>query len=143
MKSIKQKLILTLSLGFLITAGIVSNTSQTAYAAHPVETTAAATSSSSYHETANASAKEVSTADMTNQANTQQSSQSDKSQLVALLLCFFLGGLGIHRFYLGYTWQGVVQLLTGGGCGVWTLIDFIRICMGNLGPKGGSYDKTL
>ncbi|HUQ97057.1 MAG TPA: NINE protein, partial [Chitinophagaceae bacterium] len=32
-----------------------------------------------------------------------------KSQVTALLLCLFLGGLGIHRFYLGYTWQGVVQ----------------------------------
>lgn len=66
-----------------------------------------------------------------------------KSQLVALLLCFFVGGLGIHRFYLGYTWQGVVQLLTAGGCGVWALIDFIRIIIGDLGPKGGSYEKTL
>ena len=65
------------------------------------------------------------------------------NQLVALLLCFFLGGLGIHRFYLGYTWQGVVQLLTAGGCGIWTLIDFIRIVTGSLKPKGGSYSKTL
>lgn len=66
-----------------------------------------------------------------------------KSQLVALLLCAFLGGLGIHRFYLGYTWQGIVQLLTGGACGVWTLIDFIRIITGSLVPKNGSYAKTL
>ena len=66
-----------------------------------------------------------------------------KSQLVAFLLCFFLGGLGIHRFYLGYTWQGVVQLLTGGGCGIWVLIDFIRIIIGDLGPKDGGYDKTF
>lgn len=66
-----------------------------------------------------------------------------KSQLVAVLLAFFLGGLGIHRFYLGYTWQGVVQLLTLGGCGVWALIDFIRILIGDLGPKDGDYDKTL
>jgi hypothetical protein len=66
-----------------------------------------------------------------------------KSQLVALLLCFFLGGLGIHRFYLGYTWQGIVQLLTGGGCGVWALIDFVRIIMGTLEPKDGGYSSTL
>ena len=52
---------------------------------------------------------------------------SDKSHVAAILLCFFLGGLGIHRFYLGYTWQGVVQLFTLGGLGVWVLIDFIRI----------------
>jgi hypothetical protein len=66
-----------------------------------------------------------------------------KSQLIAALLAFFLGGLGIHRFYLGYTWQGVVQLLTGGGCGIWSLIDFVRILLGSLQPKGGSYAKTL
>ena len=68
---------------------------------------------------------------------------SRKSQVTALILCFFLGDLGIHRFYLGYTWQGIVQLLTLGGCGVWTLIDFVRICMGRLQPKDGDYDVTL
>lgn len=66
-----------------------------------------------------------------------------KSQIIALLLVLLVGGLGIHRFYLGYTWQGVVQLLTGGGCGVWALIDLIRIITGDLQPKDGSYDKTL
>jgi len=66
-----------------------------------------------------------------------------KSQLIALLLCAFIGGLGIHRFYLGYTWQGIVQLLTLGGCGIWSLIDFIRICLGTLTPKDGEYETTL
>lgn len=66
-----------------------------------------------------------------------------KSQVTALLLCLFLGGLGIHRFYLGYTWQGVVQLLTLGGLGIWALIDLVRIITGDLQPKNGSYDKTL
>lgn len=66
-----------------------------------------------------------------------------KSQLIALLLCGFLGGLGIHRFYLGYTWQGIVQLLTLGGCGIWSLIDFIRIITGSLQPKDGQYGTTL
>ena len=66
-----------------------------------------------------------------------------KSQLIALLLAFFLGGLGIHRFYLGYTWQGVVQLLTAGGCGIWALIDFIRIITGDLKPKDGEYGSKL
>jgi hypothetical protein len=69
--------------------------------------------------------------------------EGGKSQLTAVLLAFFLGGLGIHRFYLGYTWQGIVQLLTLGGLGIWALIDFIRILTGSLQPKNGSYDKTL
>jgi len=68
---------------------------------------------------------------------------SGKSQVTALLLCLFIGGLGVHRFYLGYTWQGVVQLLTLGGLGIWSLIDLIRIITGDLQPKDGSYSKTL
>lgn len=67
----------------------------------------------------------------------------EKSQVVALILVILVGGLGIHRFYLGYTWQGIVQLLTLGGCGIWSLIDLIRIIMGTLKPKDGEYDVTL
>lgn len=71
------------------------------------------------------------------------SSAGDKSQVVALILVVLVGGLGIHRFYLGYTWQGIVQLLTLGGCGIWALIDLIRICTGSLQPKDGEYTTTL
>lgn len=67
----------------------------------------------------------------------------EKSQIIAAVLCFCLGGIGIHRFYLGYTWQGIVQILTLGGCGIWSLIDFIRILMGTLKPKDGEYDVTF
>ncbi|AXY78628.1 TM2 domain-containing protein [Paraflavitalea soli] len=67
----------------------------------------------------------------------------DKSQVIALILCIVVGGLGIHRFYLGYTWQGIVQLLTLGVCGIWTLIDLIRIITGDLQPKNGTYTTTL
>jgi TM2 domain-containing membrane protein YozV len=69
--------------------------------------------------------------------------QGGKSQVIALILVLVAGGLGIHRFYLGYTWQGVVQLLTAGGCGVWALIDLIRIILGTLKPKDGEYETTL
>jgi len=47
--------------------------------------------------------------------------------LITLLLCFFLGYLGVHRFYTKNYVAGVVQLITGGGCGVWYLVDFILI----------------
>ncbi len=67
----------------------------------------------------------------------------NKSQLVALLLCFFLGGLGIHRFYLGYTGIGIIQLLTIGSFGIWAFIDLIRIIIGDIKPKNGIYSKTL
>lgn len=58
----------------------------------------------------------------------------DNRQIIAIVLCLFLGGLGIHRFYMGYTWQGVVQLLTAGGFGIWVLIDLIRLITGDLTP---------
>lgn len=56
---------------------------------------------------------------------------SDKEWLVALLLAFFLGCFGVHRFYTGHIGIGVVQLLTFGGCGIWALIDFILIATGS------------
>lgn len=66
-----------------------------------------------------------------------------KSQVIALILCIVVGAIGIHRFYLGYTMEGVLQLLTLGGCGIWTLIDLIRIITGDLKPKNGDYTETL
>jgi hypothetical protein len=56
---------------------------------------------------------------------------SNKNNLVALLLCFFLGILGVHRFYVGRVGSGIVQLLTLGLLGIWTLIDFIVILFGS------------
>jgi len=57
--------------------------------------------------------------------------------LTTVLISFFLGGLGIDRFYLGYTGLGVAKLLTAGGCGVWALIDFIMILMNNVPDAQG------
>jgi hypothetical protein len=62
---------------------------------------------------------------------------SDKDWLTALLLSLFLGGLGIDRFYLGYTGLGVLKLLTGGGCGIWWLIDLILIATARLTDISG------
>lgn len=61
-----------------------------------------------------------------------------KNKLTAILLSIFTGGLGIDRFYLGYTGLGVVKLLTMGGFGIWALIDLIMICTGSLRPADGS-----
>lgn len=63
--------------------------------------------------------------------------KSDKQKIVAALLCWFLGGLGIHRFYLGYSAIGVIQLLTFGGCGIWALVDLILILTGGLKDADG------
>ncbi|MCS5554181.1 MAG: TM2 domain-containing protein [SAR324 cluster bacterium] len=61
-----------------------------------------------------------------------------KSKLTAILLCFFLGGLGIHRFYLGYTLIGVIQLLTFGGFLIWAIVDIIRLIIGSLKDSEGN-----
>ena len=63
---------------------------------------------------------------------------SKKKRLNVLLICLFLGGLGIHRFYVGKTGSGIVQLLTLGGLGVWALIDCIMILCGAFKDKEGN-----
>ena len=67
----------------------------------------------------------------------------EKSRIVAAVLCFFLGLLGVHRFCLGYTGIGILMLLTFGLFSILTLIDFIRILIGDLKPKGGDYATKL
>ena len=57
--------------------------------------------------------------------------------LTTLLLCFFLGVFGVHRFYTGHIGLGVIQLLTLGGCGIWALIDFIMIIVGSFRDAEG------
>ena len=63
--------------------------------------------------------------------------------ITCLLLCWFLGVLGVHRFYTGHTALGVFQLLTFGGCGIWTLIDFIIIASGNFKDAQGNPIKNV
>ncbi len=52
---------------------------------------------------------------------------SEKSFVTTLILCVLLGGLGVHRFYVGKIGTGIIMLLTLGGLGIWTLIDLIII----------------
>lgn len=58
---------------------------------------------------------------------------ADKDKTVAILLAFFLGGLGIHNFYLGETKKGVFKILMNlvllGG--IFALIDFIKMIIGS------------
>ena len=58
--------------------------------------------------------------------------------IICLLLCWVFGVFGVHRFYTGHIAIGVVQLLTFGGCGIWTLIDFIIIVSGNFKDAQGN-----
>lgn len=64
---------------------------------------------------------------------------SPKSRLAAALLAFFLGFLGIHRFYVGKIGTGVLWLVTGGIFGIGALVDFIMILVGVFKDKEGRY----
>lgn len=61
-----------------------------------------------------------------------------KDKTIALILSVLLGGLGVDRFYLGYSGIGVLKLLTGGCFGVLWIIDIINIATGKLNPADGS-----
>jgi len=63
----------------------------------------------------------------------------EKNRVVAMILSLCFGVFGVDRFYLGYTGLGVLKLVTFGGFGIWALIDFILICIGNLEPADGYY----
>jgi len=62
---------------------------------------------------------------------------SQKEWVVALILSFVVGPLGVDRFYLGQVGLGVIKLLTCGGFGIWTLIDLILIAMNRLPDVDG------
>ncbi|PJO44863.1 TM2 domain-containing protein [Lysinibacillus xylanilyticus] len=62
---------------------------------------------------------------------------SDRNYIATILLCFFLGSLGVHRFYAGKIGTGILMIITVGGLGIWTLIDFITIIIGKFRDSEG------
>jgi TM2 domain-containing membrane protein YozV len=67
----------------------------------------------------------------------EKTEKSEKGFVPALLLCLLLGGLGVHRFYVGKIGTGILMLLTLGGFGIWALIDLIVIAVGSFKDKSG------
>ena len=65
------------------------------------------------------------------------SRHSPRSRLAAALLCFFLGWIGAHRFYVGKMGTGLLMVLTLGGFGIWSLVDLILIVCGAFTDAGG------
>ena len=68
--------------------------------------------------------------------------KSEKGFVATLLLCILLGGLGIHRFYVGKIGTGILMLLTLGGLGIWVLVDLIMIAVGSFKDKKGLQIKA-
>ena len=62
---------------------------------------------------------------------------SEKEWVVALLLSFLLGYLGVDRFYLGQIGWGILKLVTLGGLGIWYIIDLILIATGGMRDQNG------
>jgi TM2 domain-containing membrane protein YozV len=87
----------------------------------------------------------------------KESQSGDRNWIIALLLVLFIGGFGVHRFYLGYTTIGIIQLvmtLVGAVLSlfiigipillalvIWVFVDMIRIAVGDLKPKDGEYEN--
>lgn len=63
--------------------------------------------------------------------------------LTCLLLCWFLGPFGAHRFYTGHIGLGILQVLTLGGCGIWAFVDLIIILTGNFKDSEGRLIKNV
>ena len=76
-------------------------------------------------------------------ANDASENKTNKSFFIAMVLWFFLGLLGIHRFYIGDIGIGVLYLLTGALCGIGWLIDGVLLLVGYLKPKDGDFSDSL
>lgn len=50
-----------------------------------------------------------------------------KSPQTMLIVSLLAGGLGLDRFMLGDTGLGILKLVTVGGCGIWTIIDWFQV----------------
>ena len=68
--------------------------------------------------------------------------KSEKGFVPTLVLCFLLGGFGVHRFYVGKIGTGILMLLTLGGLGIWVLVDLIMIAVGSFKDKNGLQIKA-
>lgn len=62
---------------------------------------------------------------------------SHKSKTVALILCIFLGIIGVHHFYVGKIGMGILYLFTGGLFGIGWIIDIIKIASGTFTDGAG------
>lgn len=75
----------------------------------------------------------------------KQNIQAQKSTVEftpMILLCYFVGIFGIHRFYADRIGTGILMLLTLGGFGLWTMVDFVMIATANFKDGNGRVIKS-
>jgi len=60
-----------------------------------------------------------------------------RNYYIALVLSVVVGYLGVDRFYLGKIGTGILKLITGGGFGIWYIIDIVLIATGDMRDKAG------
>ena len=76
-----------------------------------------------------------------NITHTNTPAKSPKNRWIALILCFFFGFLGIHRFYVGKVGTGILYIFTGGFFLIGVIIDFFMILFGSFTDKSRAFLK--
>ncbi|VEU75615.1 TM2 domain [Mycoplasmopsis maculosa] len=62
-----------------------------------------------------------------------------KDWLTLVLLSWFLGTIGVDRFYAGRIGLGLLKLFTGGGFGIWAIVDFVLAICGKQKDLNGNF----
>src|SRR5258706_2566471 len=73
----------------------------------------------------------------------QEPDVSRRSRGVALLLSFFGGVFGLHRFYVDKPRTAIAMLFTFGGCGIWYLYDLVLIAAGGVLAGQADADRRI
>lgn len=81
--------------------------------------------------------------DSFNTAKAFNQNTSEKDWLVTAILCFFLGCMGAHRFYVGKIGTAILMILTCGCLGIWSFIDFIFIIAERFTDDNGKVIRNL
>lgn len=75
--------------------------------------------------------------DASSHVSTTTEQISPKNKMVTLLLCFFFGVWGVHRFYVGKIGMGILYFFTAGLFGIGWIIDLILILTGSFEDGSG------